>query len=155
MATLMQMYTDETAALNAANSLVAAGVPAIDIHVLVMQPSNDEGREGTFDDEDTRGQRVGSFDDVDTSVEPKGRFDDTTGHRTDLQTAPEGRFDDGQSIRPRTSHGSIEAILEEVANQGVDRASAAQTLNAARQGAVLLVRSDTIDESQLRTMLAK
>lgn len=155
MATLMQMYTDETAALNAADSLVAAGVPATDMHVLVMQPGDEEGREGTFDDEDKRGQRVGSFNDIDASVEPKGRFDDTSGHRTDLQAAPEGRFDDGQSVRPRISYAPRSAILTQVTSEGVDRAAATQVLNAAHQGAVLLVRSDTMDESQLRSIMAK
>lgn len=153
MTTLMQLYTDETTALNAADSLIAAGVLAIDMHIMVMQPDNDEGREGTFDNEDVRGQRVGSFDDADASVEPEGRFDDTTGHRTDLQAAPKGRFDDGQSTRPRISYAVNSAILTEITNEGVDHTSAMQSLSTARQGAVLLVRSDTIDESQLRGLL--
>ncbi|MBC8163477.1 MAG: hypothetical protein H7Z42_19890 [Roseiflexaceae bacterium] len=153
MSKLMQLYTDETAALHAADGLVAAGVPAADLHVLVMRPTEQEGRVGTFDNEDERGQRVGSFDGEDASLQPEARFDDTSGRRTDLHSAPQGRFDDGQSVRPRISYAAPASILHEVMNAGIDQAAAERAIGTAQSGAVLLADCATVDEARLRELM--
>lgn len=158
MATRMRVFSDEAAAIRAAEALMAAGVPGDDIQI-VHAPANlatSEARVGTFDNEDARADREGTFDDEDAHTKREGSFDDTSGHRHNVREEPQGSFadTDGLDHGPRHSRDlDVAGFNQALATAGVDHDQVMRGLTGSRSGVVVLVDTGKLGADEVARIL--
>lgn len=156
--TTMRVFSDEAAANQAAEALMAAGVAGEDIH-LVHVPSHygeAEKRVGTFDNEDARGERQGTFDNEDARQLREGRFDDTSGHRHNVREERRGSFADteGLSHGPRHSRDLDRAGFDQtLSTAGINREDVVRQLGSSTAGVVLVVEQSSLSADEVARIL--
>lgn len=169
MTTVCEVYRQPAEAQHAAESLIAAGIPANTIRILQGSPTRNahEQRTGSFDDHDADLGREGSFADTeevqhDVRYEREGSFADTEEVQHDESTERAGSFADVDYDTVTTFSHHVEHVdvvdhaklISMLTDAGLDEATARRDVESLHHGnSLLLVETTASDTERIRAML--